>query len=59
MTQSERNRVSTDLKAKAPNTKLLYVTPELIATAGFLSTLYSLDNRGLLSSVAVDEVRLT
>lgn len=56
MAQAERTRVATDLKAKSPNTKLLYVTPELIATTSFLSTLHSLDNRGLLSSVAVDEV---
>lgn len=57
MSQAEKTRVGDDLKAKAPNTKLLYVTPELIATSGFLSTLHSLNNRGLLSSVAVDEVR--
>lgn len=58
MNQTERTRISNDLKAKSPNTKLLYVTPELIATPGFLTTLQSLDHRGLLSSVAIDEVCL-
>lgn len=37
--------------------RLLYVTPELIATEGFKSQLHALNNRGLLSCFAIDEVR--
>lgn len=37
--------------------KLLYVTPELIGTQGFLNTLYSLRNNNKLAMFVVDEVR--
>lgn len=37
--------------------KLLYVTPELIDTQGFLNTLYSLRNNNKLAMFVVDEVR--
>lgn len=46
-----------DLQSSKPNTKLLYVTPELIATDSFMAELVSLYNRNLLSACVVDEVR--
>ncbi len=45
-----------DLQSSKPNTKLLYVTPELIATDSFMSELVSLHNRNLLSACIIDEV---
>ena len=42
VTQKDRKRIITDLLHKAPNTKLLYVTPEQVATNGFQVNLYSL-----------------
>jgi hypothetical protein len=38
--------------------KLLYVTPELVATSGFAVKLTKLHNKGLIGLVAIDEVRL-
>lgn len=70
MKEADRKRVYTDLRLKTPTTKyffffctdffphrLLYVTPELIATEGFKSQLHALNNRGLLNCFAIDEVR--
>lgn len=37
--------------------RLLYVTPELIATKGFMLKLRKLHDRGLLNLIAIDEVR--
>lgn len=51
----DRKRILADLKGKQPHTKLLYVTPELVATNGFQSLLGSLHERGLISRIAVDE----
>ncbi|KAL6912017.1 hypothetical protein ACP4OV_000822 [Aristida adscensionis] len=44
-----------DLASGNPSLKLLYVTPELVATAGFMAKLTKLYNRGLLGLVAIDE----
>ncbi|GAQ84897.1 Helicase conserved C-terminal domain containing protein [Klebsormidium nitens] len=44
-----------DLASGRPETKLLYVTPELIATKGFMAKLRKLHGRGLLSLIAIDE----
>ena len=52
---SDHKRILADLKSKRPRTKLLYVTPELVATKGFQTLLGSLHDRGLISMVAVDE----
>ena len=52
---SDRKRILADLKSKKPLTKLLYVTPELVATKAFQTLLDSLHDRGLVSRVAVDE----
>lgn len=45
-----------DLQCSKPTTKLLYVTPESIATDSFMAELVSLYNRNLLSAFIVDEV---
>lgn len=45
-----------DLNSGKPSVRLLYVTPELVATKGFMTMLTKLYNRGLLSLIAVDEV---
>ena len=49
------------MESGKPSLKLLYVTPELIATSSFMGKLRRLYDRGLLSLIAVDEVlfRLT
>ncbi|KAK6151915.1 hypothetical protein DH2020_014550 [Rehmannia glutinosa] len=40
-----------------PSLRLLYVTPELIATSGFMAKLIKIHDRGLLNLIAIDEVR--
>jgi bloom syndrome protein len=46
------------MESGKPSLKLLYVTPELIATSSFMGKLKRLYDRGLLSLIAVDEVVL-
>ncbi|MCL7040892.1 hypothetical protein MKW94_008923, partial [Papaver nudicaule] len=43
------------LNSGKPSVRLLYVTPELIATQGFMSKLTKLYSRGLLNLIAIDE----
>ena len=50
------HQIHEDLDSGNPSIKLLYVTPELVATYGFKEKLKNLYNRGLLSLVAIDEV---
>ena len=45
-----------ELDSGKPSLRLLYVTPELVATAGFMSKITKLYTRGLLNLIAVDEV---
>lgn len=45
-----------ELDLGKPSLRLLYVTPELVATAGFMSKITKLYTRGLLNLIAVDEV---
>ncbi len=52
---ADRTRIMADLKSRAPTIKLLYVTPELVATKGFHSFLETFHKSGKLSRVAVDE----
>lgn len=54
-TASTKEKIREDLNSGKPSVKLLYVTPELVATKGFSSTLMKLYDRGLLSLIAVDE----
>ncbi|PIA30257.1 hypothetical protein AQUCO_05700156v1 [Aquilegia coerulea] len=50
-----REKVHEDLSSGKPSLRLLYVTPELIATPGFMSKLTKLYTRGLLNLIAIDE----
>ncbi|XP_010432237.1 PREDICTED: ATP-dependent DNA helicase Q-like 3 [Camelina sativa] len=50
-----RNKIHEDLDSGKPSVRLLYVTPELIATKGFMLKLRKLHSRGLLNLIAIDE----
>ncbi|KAG0467536.1 hypothetical protein HPP92_019116 [Vanilla planifolia] len=50
-----KEKIHEDLTSGKPSIKLLYVTPELLATVGFTAKLLKLYNRGMLSLIAVDE----
>ncbi|XVE82414.1 hypothetical protein DITRI_Ditri16bG0002700 [Diplodiscus trichospermus] len=50
-----KNKIHEDLDSGQPSLRLLYVTPELIATSGFMSKLTKIHGRGLLSLIAIDE----
>ncbi|XP_057430131.1 ATP-dependent DNA helicase Q-like 3 [Lotus japonicus] len=54
-TAGARDKIHEDLNSGKPSTRLLYVTPELIATPGFMSKLKKIYARGLLSLIAIDE----
>jgi bloom syndrome protein len=49
-------QIHEDLDSGKPSLKLLYVTPELVVTPGFMAKLKKLYHRGLLGLVAIDEV---
>uniref|UniRef100_A0A8C6QKH3 ATP-dependent DNA helicase n=1 Tax=Nannospalax galili TaxID=1026970 RepID=A0A8C6QKH3_NANGA len=51
----ERKELLSDLEQEKPRTKLLYITPEMAASASFQPTLNSLVSRHLLSYLVVDE----
>src|SRR5271163_1439214 len=53
--QSERNRIISDLKCGHPETRLLYVTPELCAMDHFRKLLNTIHSQGQLIRVAIDE----
>ncbi|XP_052078652.1 ATP-dependent DNA helicase Q5-like [Mytilus californianus] len=55
LTEKERKRVLVDLNSSNPKTKLLYVTPEQVATDGFKSLAESLMKRKLFKYLIVDE----
>ncbi|XP_059283807.1 ATP-dependent DNA helicase Q-like 3 [Lycium ferocissimum] len=50
-----KNKIYEDLESGKPAVRLLYVTPELIATSGFMSKLTKIHSRGLLNLIAIDE----
>ncbi|XP_023635447.1 ATP-dependent DNA helicase Q-like 3 [Capsella rubella] len=50
-----RNKIHEDLDSGKPSVRLLYVTPELIATKGFMLKLRKIHSRGLLNLIAIDE----
>ncbi|XP_047319618.1 ATP-dependent DNA helicase Q-like 3 [Impatiens glandulifera] len=54
-TSQVRNKIHEDLESGKPSVKLLYVTPELIATPGFMAKLKKIHSRGLLNLIAIDE----
>lgn len=49
-------KIHEDLDSGKPSITLLYVTPELSTTTGFLGKLSKLNARGLLNLIAIDEV---
>jgi bloom syndrome protein len=51
-------QIHEDLDSGSPSLKSLYVTPELVATSGFMAKLTKLHDRGLLGLVAIDEVSM-
>lgn len=55
MTSKDRQRVMNDLKAKRTETKLLYITPEQAATAGFQNILTLLCKHEKVKYFVVDE----
>lgn len=54
-TRTDRLRIETDLKCGHPYTRLLYVTPELCATAALRKLLLTIHRQGQLTRIAVDE----
>ncbi|CAI9766571.1 unnamed protein product [Fraxinus pennsylvanica] len=50
-----KNEIYEDLESGKPSLRLLYVTPELIATSGFMARLTKIHSRGLLNLIAIDE----
>lgn len=54
-TSQVRNKIHEELESGNPAMRLLYVTPELIATTGFMLKLTKLHSRGLLNLIAIDE----
>ncbi|XP_003739707.1 ATP-dependent DNA helicase Q5 [Galendromus occidentalis] len=55
MSAVDKRRVRGDLMSMSPKTQLLYVTPEQIATEGFLEIARALDRLKLLKRFVVDE----
>uniref|UniRef100_A0A8C6TN70 ATP-dependent DNA helicase n=1 Tax=Neogobius melanostomus TaxID=47308 RepID=A0A8C6TN70_9GOBI len=52
---AERRLILADLESSQPKLKLLYITPEMVASPSFQPCLSGLCSRGLLSYLAVDE----
>ncbi|NP_001135548.1 ATP-dependent DNA helicase Q5 [Xenopus tropicalis] len=51
----ERKKIIQDLESEAPQIKLLYITPEMAASASFQPILAQLLSRSLLSYLIIDE----
>lgn len=54
-TSKVREKIHEDLESGKPSLRLLYVTPELIATPGFMLRLTKIHAKGLLNLIAIDE----
>ncbi|KAI5058648.1 hypothetical protein GOP47_0026818 [Adiantum capillus-veneris] len=52
---TSKSKIFEDLESGKPSLRLLYVTPELIATSSFALKLKKLYDRGLLNLIAIDE----
>lgn len=50
-----KEKIYDDIDSGKPILRLLYVTPELIATNGFMTKLKKIHSRGLLNLIAIDE----
>ncbi|XP_044532709.1 ATP-dependent DNA helicase Q5 [Gracilinanus agilis] len=55
LSAQERKKILMDLEKEKPQTKILYITPEMAASASFQPILNSLVSRHLLSYLVVDE----
>uniref|UniRef100_A0A0N8ETH8 ATP-dependent DNA helicase n=1 Tax=Heterocephalus glaber TaxID=10181 RepID=A0A0N8ETH8_HETGA len=55
LSMQERKELLSDLEQEKPQTKLLYITPEMAASTSFQPILSSLVSRHLLSYLVVDE----
>nr|XP_012309124.1 ATP-dependent DNA helicase Q5 [Aotus nancymaae] len=55
LSAQERKELLADLEQEKPQTKILYITPEMAASSSFQPTLNSLVSRYLLSYLVVDE----
>ncbi|XP_066091788.1 ATP-dependent DNA helicase Q5 isoform X2 [Saccopteryx bilineata] len=55
LSAEEKKELLSDLEKEKPWTKLLYITPEMVASASFQPTLNSLVSRHLVSYLVVDE----
>ncbi|KAH6580624.1 hypothetical protein BASA50_010551 [Batrachochytrium salamandrivorans] len=53
--KSEKDKIAQDLASRNPKTKLLYVTPELMATEAFRNIMRRIHKAGKFSRVVVDE----
>ncbi|XP_031093532.1 ATP-dependent DNA helicase Q-like 3 isoform X2 [Ipomoea triloba] len=54
-TSQVKTKIYEDIESVKPKLRLLYVTPELIDTVGFMSRLVKIHSRGLLNLIAIDE----
>ncbi len=54
-TAQERSSILLDIKSAVPALRLLFITPELLNTEGFMGTLKAMNSRGTLTLFAVDE----
>ena len=54
-TAQERASILQDIKSAAPSIRLLFITPELLSTEGFMGTLKAMSSKGKLTLFAVDE----
>ncbi|DBA86976.1 TPA: hypothetical protein ACH3X2_14259 [Trebouxia sp. C0005] len=54
-TAQERSSILQDIKSAAPALQLLFITPELLSTGGFMGVLKAMNSRGTLTLFAVDE----
>jgi len=54
-TAQERSSILQDIKSAAPALRLLFITPELLSTEGFMGILKAMNSRGTLTLFAVDE----
>ncbi|KAL9151541.1 hypothetical protein ABFS82_11G058500 [Erythranthe guttata] len=54
-TVKTKNEIYEKLESGKPSLSLLYVTPELIATSGFMAKLTKIHGKGLISLIAIDE----
>ncbi|NXL86991.1 RECQ5 helicase, partial [Alectura lathami] len=55
LSAQEKKNILADLASDKPQTKLLYITPEMAAASSFQPTLNSLVSRNLLSYLVIDE----